>query len=404
MRRVVVTGLGAVSPCGNSKSEILENLEARNIAIVSSKLETTNFYGKVSEECLETLTKKEKRYMDKASQFAIIAAREAVTDSNIDFSIEESSKVGVSIGTAMGGFESLRRELVEPALHGLSAMSVLGMPKLLHNLIGTNISMEFGCQGGVFTYNSACASSAISIGEAANKIKNGELDIVIAGGVESCIFDEVFESFNKLGALSKSNKINEASIPFSNKRTGFVLSEGASILILEDYEHALSRGAEIYCELTGYGYSSDAKSLVSPDRDGIVRCLKNTLRNAGIKPEEVEYINAHGTSTEANDMVEAQAIEEVFGIGKNSPYVASTKSIHGHLLGAAGSLEAMICCLMISKGSLFPQINVKNEDIDQSINLNLLLDDLVEYNGGAVMSNSFAFGGINASLIFSKLA
>lgn len=404
MRRVVITGLGVISPCGNSQGKVLEKLCSGEIALTPSNLQTANFYGKVNENCLEVLTKKEKRYMDKASQFALLASREAVADSNLDLSSEAPSSIGVSIGTAMGGFESLRRELVEPALHGLSSMSVLGMPKLLHNLIGTNISMEFGCTGGIFTYNSACASSAISIGEGANKIKNGELDIVIAGGVESCIFDEVFESFNKLGALSKADKLNEATIPFSRKRTGFILSEGASILILEEYEHALSRGAKIYCELTGYGYSSDAKSLVSPDFEGITQCLRNAIKNANIAPEEIEYINAHGTSTEANDKVEAQAIEEIFGLDDNSPYVASTKSIHGHLLGAAGALEALICCLAISQGKLFPQINVKESDIEPSMNINLLLDEIAPYKGGAIMSNSFAFGGINASLIFSKLA
>lgn len=401
MKRVVITGIGGVTPCGNSKEEILRNIEEKKLGIEPSHLETASFYGKVDPSCLESLTKKQKRYMDKASQFAYLATKEAIIDSKLDQAdIEDAT---IYVGTSMGGFETLFYELTESAKNGLDKMTVLGIPKSLHNMVGTNISIEFGIKGGIFTYNSACASSAMAIGEAFSKIRNGDATVCVTGGTESCIIDQVFESFNRLGALSTSTDLNKASIPFSSERQGFVLSEGASFLILEEYEHAIKRNADIYCEISGYGTSSDAKSLVSPDLTGIKKCIENSLMDAQLSPNDIEYINAHGTSTVANDVTETKAISEIFLEKGSSPLISSTKSFHGHLLGAAGAMEALLCTLMIRTEKLFSQRNVTQDKIDESMNgLNFILDGDANYQGGAILSNSFAFGGINVSLVFSK--
>ena len=403
MRRVVITGIGVISPCGNSVDELYQSLITGFSGIVPSEVQNANFLAQVNNECLNKLSKKEKRYLDRTAQFALLASREAVVDSDLNFEELDSNRVGISFGTSMGGYGTLREETINSKLQGLDSLNVLGMPKSLHNLIGTNISMEFNCKGGVFTYNTACASSSIAIGEGYRKIQAGELDVVIAGGSESCIYDEVLESFNKLGALSKSEKLEEASIPFATKRSGFVLGEGSAILILEDYEHALSRNAHIYCEINGYSVTSDAKSLVAPDFEGISLCLDKAIKRAKLLPSDIEYINAHGTSTEANDRIESKAIKTIFKDSVEKPFVSSTKSLHGHLLGAAGALEALICCLIIDNEVIFPQINMSESDVDKDVDLNLLLEKVVPYRGGSIMSNSFAFGGANSTLIFSKL-
>lgn len=212
-----------------------------------------------------------------------------------------------------------------------------------------------------------------------------------------CIVEQVFASFLRLGAISQSDAIDRASLPFSKHRAGFVLSEGAAILVLEEYEHAVARNANIYAEILGYGTSSDARSLVAPDLEGIKLCINRALEDAQLCPEEIEYINAHGTGTQANDVTEGRALSQIF---RNNPYVSSSKSMHGHLLGAAGALEIAVCCMMIKNNVLLPQINVAKEDVDDELrNLNLLLDKPIKYSGNPVMTNSFGFGGDNASII-----
>lgn len=398
MKRVVVTGLGSVSPCGNTNEEILSTIKNQNQCFVKSKFDVVEFYGEVSEDYKTNFNKKQIRYMDKVSQLAFCAGEAAVLDSRLNLSELNKVRCGISIGTSMGGFQTLHTELTESALYGLEKISLLGMPKLLHNMIGANLSIAFDFKGGVFTYNNACASSATAIGEAYNKIQRNEFDVLLAGGAESCISEQVFKSFHRLGAMSTSKNIDEASIPFSKARSGFVLSEGSAVLVLEEYEHAIARDAPIYCEIKGYATTSDASSLVAPNTDGITRCMEEALHDAEIEAHEVEYINAHGTGTQANDLVEAKAINRIF----SSPFVSSTKSIHGHLLGAAGAFEALLCCLMIKNKQLFPQSNVSYADVDPEINLNLLLSKSIEYECGYILSNSFAFGGSNVSLVFSK--
>lgn len=399
MNRVVVTGIGMITPAGIGKLKNWEKIYCLENCLSDSSIEGTYFNGLINEEYKNVLTTKQIRYMDKVSQIGLLASREAVKDSKINIEDVRGENMAIFIGTAVGGMESLSRELNESTKHGLKKISVMGMPKLLSNMIGTNLSIEFKITGGSYTFVSACASGAVAIGEAVKKIRFGEVKAALAGGSEACAIPQVLESFKRLGAVSTNNDINKASIPFSKDRSGFVLSEGAAILVLEEYEHAKKRGAKIYAEIAGYGSSSDGVSLIAPDADGIELCIKRALEDAEISEKEVEYINAHGTSTNLNDKVESKVIENVF---KSKPYVSSTKSIIGHTLGAAGAIEAALCCLMIDNKKLIPTINLEEENVDEEININLLLKK-ENYNGGAILSNSFAFGGNNASLVFKSL-
>lgn len=393
-KRVVVTGIGVICPSGNNLGETWDALLKGKCAFSQSKYPQVHFYGEVDHNYSNSLSKKEIRYMDKTSQFAVLAAREAVGDSKLDI---EKEKAIICIGSAMGGMETLTYEIGESAKEGMNKITVLGMPKLLSNMISSNISIDFGISGGAYTYNSACASSAIAFGEAYKKLQYGEVTVALAGGAESCIVEQVFASFLRLGAISQSDDIDRASLPFSKHRAGFVLSEGAAILVLEEYEHAVARNANIYAEVLGYGTSSDARSLVAPNLEGIKLCINRALEDAQLCPEEIEYINAHGTGTQANDVTEGRALSQIF---RNNPYVSSSKSMHGHLLGAAGALEIAVCCMMIKNNVLLPQINVAKEDVDDELrNLNLLLDKPIKYSGKPVMTNSFGFGGDNASII-----
>ncbi len=393
-KRVVITGLGTISSCGNNLKETWQSLYDGKCCFSKSRFPEVNYYGKVDNNFNSALNKKQKRYMDRTSQLAVLAAREAVVDSGLD--IEKENAI-ICIGTSMGGMETLAYEVGEAAKEGMHKMTVLGMPKLLSNMISSNISIDLNINGGSYTYSIACASSAYAIGEAYRKIQYGEASVAVAGGSESCVVEQVFTSFVRLCAISQSDDIDKISIPFSKNRSGFTLSEGAAILILEDYDHAIARNAHIYAEVLGYGASSDAKSLVSPDIDGIKNCMDRALKDAALDSDEIEYINAHGTGTKANDMVEGTAICQMF---PHRPYVSSSKSMHGHLLGAAGALELVACCMMIENKKLLPQINVSEEDVDDELKgLNLLLDKPIAYSGGALMSNSFGFGGNNASLV-----
>lgn len=399
MKRVVVTGIGMITPAGIGTEENWSNIEKLKNCLSKSNIEGTNFNGLISDEYKKSLTSKQIRYMDKVSQIAVLAAKEAINDSRINIDEIGGDKVAIFIGTAVGGMESLSRELNESTKHGLEKISVLGMPKLLSNMIGTNISIESNINGGSYTFVSACASGAVAIGEAIKKIRYGEIKVALAGGSEACALPQVLESFKRLGAVSTNDDINKASIPFSKNRSGFVLSEGAAILVLEEYEEAIMRGATIYAEIAGYGSSSDAVSLIAPDENGIELCIKNALKDANISHEEIEYINSHGTSTILNDKIESKVIYKIFN---KKPLVSSTKSIIGHALGAAGAIEAGLCCLMIKNKTLIPTINLEEDNIDEDVNVNLLLEKR-DYNGGTILSNSFAFGGNNASLVFKAI-
>lgn len=399
MNRVVVTGIGMITPAGIGVDKNWSNIENLKNCLSNSKIEGINFNGLISDDYKKGLTSKQIRYMDKVSQIAVLAAEEAISDSKINIDEIGTDNIAIFIGTAVGGMESLSRELNESTKYGLEKISVFGMPKLLSNMIGTNISIENKINGGSYTFVSACASGAVAIGEAIKKIRYGEIKVALAGGSEACALPQVLESFKRLRAVSTNDDIDKASIPFSKDRSGFVLSEGAAILVLEEYEEARSRGATIYAEIAGYGSSSDGVSLVAPDENGIEKCIRKALKDANISHEEIEYINAHGTSTILNDKIESKVIDKIFD---KKPLVSSTKSIIGHTLGASGAIEAGLCCLMIKNKKLIPTINLEEDNIDEDINVNLLLDKR-EYSGGAILSNSFAFGGNNASLVFKSV-
>ena len=399
-KRVVITGLGTINPCGNTKDETWNALLEGKCGFIESKFPSIKYYGKVNEQFNSQLTKKEIRYMDRTSQLAVLVSREALLDSGITQGELHKKETIICFGTSIGGAETFGIEVRKFYESGIGKMNFVGIPKLLSNMMSSNISIDLGINGPAYTYCSACGSSTIAIGEAYRKIQYGDADIALAGGGEGAILDFVLASFGKLGVLSKGSTIDTAAVPFSKKRTGFVPGEGAAMLVLEEYESAVKRGADIYCEVIGYGATSDALSLLTPSLEGVARCMQKALQDANIQEDEVEYINAHGTSCEVSDLAEGKAISQMF---HKQVAVSSTKSMHGHLLGGTGALEAVLCSLMIKKEILLSQINVKPDDVDQEFGtLNLLLDQNKPYMGGAVMSNTFGFGGVNATLIFNK--
>lgn len=400
MKRVVVTGIGIVSPNGVCKNEVWENISNLHNGLTKSEIPGANFIGLVNKQYDSELNSKEKRYMDKSAQLAIVSSREAIADANISITQENCEDISVHIGSSIGGASTLVDEFGTAALEGANKMTMLGIPKALINMVSSNISIDLGIKGEALAYSNACASGTIAIGEAFRKIQHGEKKVILAGGTEACAMAEILNPFRKLRALSGGKTLNEASVPFSRYRSGFVLSEGAAMLILEEYEHAIEREADIYCEINGYGSSADAKSLLAPDLKGIKRCIENAINDAKINHNDVEYINAHGTSTKINDYTEAKALEEIF---PNMPLVSSTKSLHGHSLGAAGAIEAAICSMMIKNNLLIPTINVNPNDVDVEIpSINFLLENTKSFKGGKVLSNSFAFGGHNATLVFGR--
>ena len=396
MKRVVVTGLGMVTSAGINKIETWRKVSSLECALKKSNFAKTNFNGLVDETFNSGLSTRDKKYMDKVTQFAIVATQEAMDDCGLVLKDDLNTNVAVFIGTSVGGIETFTEE----ALKELEKISVLSMIKSLPNMVAANLSMRHRVHGGAYTYSSACASGAVAIGEAFLKIKNGEIDCAIVGGSEACVTEQITESFKRLRILSSTTELNEACVPFSIRRSGFVLSEASAILVLESLESANERNAPIYAEIAGYGSTSDAHSLTSLDQGGIERCMKKAVNSAFLDITDIGYINAHGTATANNDKVEADAIKNIF---PNNPLVSSTKSILGHSLGASGAVEAALCCLMIKDGIIIPTINVRDEDVDPNIHANLLLNKTVPYGGLAILSNSFAFGGNNVSLLFKKL-
>lgn len=401
MNRVVVTGIGMVSPEGISKNENWENFINGKINFTKSIYPETKFYGQVNDEFKNQLSKKDLRYMDRVTQLGIVASDEAISDSGILSEQISNSEMCICIGSAAGGMETITNEIVDSVIKGMESLSLTGIPKMLSNMIGSNIAIKHKIKGPVFTYNSACASSTIAIGEAFRKIQYGDAKLALAGGSESLIVRQTIGSFEKLHSLSRNEDLEKASVPFSKYRNGFVLSEGSAMLILEDYEHAVKRNAKIYCEIIGYAATSDATSLVVPDFDGIKNCVVKALKNANVKSSEIEFISAHGTGTFANDKVESEVIRDVF---PNNPFVASTKSQLGHSMGAAGAMETAMVCQMIYNKKLIGQVNVSEEEVaDECKGINLLLNKNVDYKGGKIISNTFGFGGNNSCLVYDSV-
>jgi 3-oxoacyl-[acyl-carrier-protein] synthase II len=413
LKRVVVTGLGALTPIGNTKDEFWNALisgksGAAPITYFDTEKFKTKFACEVKNfEVTDFLNRKDARKMDKFSQYAMVASDEAIIDAKLNLDEVNKLRVGVIWGAGIGGLETFQTEVLNFASgDGTPRFNPFFIPKMIADIAPANISIKHGFMGPNYTTVSACASSANAMFDALNSIRLGHCDVIVTGGSEAAVTIAGMGGFNAMHALSTRNESMEtASRPFDGTRDGFVLGEGAGALVLEEYEHAKARGAKIYAELVGGGLSSDAYHMTAPHPDGIgvVAVMKNCLENAGLKPEDVDHINTHGTSTPLGDVAELKAISEVFGDHAKNININSTKSMTGHLLGAAGAIESIASILAMEHGIVPPTINhsVIDENIDPM--LNLTLNKAQKRDIKVAMSNTFGFGGHNACVVFKKI-
>ena len=417
LKRVVVTGLGALTPVGNTVAETWENLvNGVSGAGPITHFDVSNFKTQFACEVKnfnpnEHLDRKEARKMDLYTQYAIVAAKQAIEDSAMDLETINKEKVGVICGVGIGGLKSLEDELVSYALNKDLGpkFSPFLIPKMIADIASGHISIMYGFHGPNFTTVSACASSSNAIADAFNYIRLGKANVIVTAGAEAAICPVGVGGFNAMHALSTRNDDpTRASRPFSASRDGFVMAEGAGCLILEELEHAKARGAKIYAELVGAGLSADAHHLTAshPEGLGAILVMKNALEDAGMKPEDIDYINVHGTSTPVGDISEVKAIKEVFGEHAYKLNISSTKSMTGHLLGAAGVVEALACVLAVQNDIVPPTINHEEGDNDENIdyNLNFTFNKAQKREIRAALSNTFGFGGHNACVILKKYA
>ena len=407
-RRVVITGLGAITPIGNNIDSFWEGIKlGKNGIDEISLFNAENLKVKMAAEVKDFdpsnfIDKKEAKRMDRYTQFAVIAAEESIKDSNLDFNTLNRERIGVMFGSGIGGLCTIESQIRTLVAKGPNRVSPLTIPMAISNMASGTIAIKHGILGSTLSLTSACATSTHCIGEAYRSIKDGYLDIVVAGGAEASICEFGIAGFQSLTALSRSEDRNRASIPFDKERNGFVMGEGAGSLILEDLDSALKRGAKIYAEVIGYGSTCDAYHITSPclDGDGAYRAMRDALIDADISTDKISYINAHGTSTEINDKVETLAIKKALGDNYMNAYVSSTKSMTGHLLGAAGAIEAIVSIKSLQDNFVPATINYVNEDED--CDLNLVVNKGKESNVEYTMSNSLGFGGHNGTLIFKK--
>ena len=415
LRRVVVTGLGAVSPIGNDVPTLWENAVngvsgAGPITRFDSYLFKTQFACEVKEwEPTSCIDRRDVRKIDVHTQFGIAAAVEAVADSGLQFEQEDRYRIGVIYGEGVGGLIALEDEVCEYALNKENGprFSPFLIPKIITDITSGIISIRYGLKGPNYATTSACASSTNAIIEAYDQIRLGRADVIVAGGAEAAICQLGVGGFNSMHALSTRNDDPKgASRPFSKSRDGFVVGEGAACLILEEYEHAVARGAKIYAEIVGTGLTADAYhiTLPHPEGEGAYRVMKSVLDEAGLLPEDVDYINVHGTSTPAGDIVEAKAIKNLFGEHAYKLNISSTKSMTGHLLGAAGAIEALLTVLAIKNDVVPPTINHADGDEDPNIDygMNFTFNKAQKRTINVAISNTFGFGGHNASIAFKK--
>jgi 3-oxoacyl-[acyl-carrier-protein] synthase II len=412
LKRVVVTGIGALTPIGNNIQEYWEGLSqgksgAAPITYYNTEKFKTKFACEIKNfDFSNYFDRKEVRRLDKFAQYALIASDEAIADSQMDLDTIDKLRVGVIWGAGIGGLETFQQEVLNYAQgDGTPRFNPFFIPKMIADIAPGNISIKHGFMGPNYTTVSACASSANAIIDALNYIRMGYSDVIVTGGGEAAVTEAGMGGFNAMHALSTRNESPEtASRPFDATRDGFVLGEGAGALILEDYEHAKARGAKIYAEVAGGGLSSDAYHMTAPHPEGIgvIAVMKNCLRNAGINPEEVDAINTHGTSTPLGDVAELKAIKEVFGDHAKNININSTKSMTGHLLGAAGAIEAIASILAMKHSLVPPTINHSTVDENIDPELNLTLNKAQERDVKIAMSNTFGFGGHNACVIFKS--
>ena len=413
LKRVVVTGLGALTPIGNNKDDYWNALVAGKSGCAPvTYFDTEHFKTKFACELKnynvsDFFDRKEARKTDKFAQYAMVASDEAIIDAKLDLDTINKFRVGVIWGAGIGGIDTFQTEVTNFATgNGTPRFNPFFIPKMIADIAPGNISIKHGFMGPNYTTVSACASSANAIIDALNYIRLGHCDIIVTGGSEATINEAGMGGFNAMHALSTRNESPEtASRPFDATRDGFVLGEGAGALVLEEYEHAKARGAKIYAELVGGGLSSDAYHMTAPHPEGIgvTAVMKNCLENAGLKPEDVDAINTHGTSTPLGDVAELKAITRVFGGHAKNININSTKSMTGHLLGAAGAIEAIASILSMQHGIVPPTINHTTVDENIDPNLNLTLNKAQKRKVNVAMSNTFGFGGHNACVVFKAL-
>ena len=417
LKRVVVTGLGAVTPVGNTPEETWENLVAgKSGAAPITLFDASNFKTQFACEVKglnfnEYIDRKEARKMDRYTQLALVAATQAVADSKIDAEGIDKNRVGVIFGVGIGGIKTFEDEVKYYGVHEADGpkFNPFFIPKMIADIASGQISIKYGFHGPNYTTTSACASSTNALADAFNVIRLGKASAIVAGGAEAAICACGVGGFNAMHALSTRNDDPEhASRPFSASRDGFIMGEGAGCLILEELEHAKARGAKIYAEMVGEGMSADAHHITAshPEGLGAILVMKNALEDAGLKPENIDYINVHGTSTHVGDISEAKAIKEVFGESAYKLNISSTKSMTGHLLGAAGAVEAMATVLAVKNDIVPPTINHVEGDNDEELdyNLNFTFNKAQKREVRAAISNTFGFGGHNACVVFKKYA
>ncbi len=408
-RRVVITGMGTVNALGLNAEQFWSGLLAGKSGVVPiTKFDTENFTTKIAAEIQnyapeEHFDKKEVRKIDPYAQYALVCAREAISNSGLNFENENTSRIGVIVGSGIGGMLSFESEMTKLITQGPRRVSPYFIPQMISDIAAGHISMEFGLKGPNYATVSACATSGHAIGVATMAIQRGDADIIVAGGSEAAITPMGIAGFNSMKALSTRNDDPAtASRPFDLNRDGFVMGEGAGIIILEDLEHALARGAKIWAEMAGVGFTADAHHLTAPapGGEGAVRAMRQCMEDGDLKPDEIDYVNAHGTSTPYNDKNETEAIKTVFGERAYDMAISSTKSMTGHMLGAAGAVELIATIMAIHESKVPPTINY--ETPDPECDLNYTPNKAAERELKAAVSNTFGFGGHNACLSVKK--
>lgn len=410
MRRVVVTGMGAITPIGLSVNEFWEGVKNSKVGIQPiSKFDASEFKAKVAAEVNGFVAKdfmepKAAKRMELFSQYAVAAAKEAMEQAGLDMEKEDPFRVGTAVGSGTGSLQAIARNHSRLVEKGPNRMEPLVVPMMISNMACGNVSIMFGLKGKSINVVTACATGTHNIGEAFRTIQYGDADVMIAGGTEASVTPIGVGGFAALTALNTTEDCSRASIPFDKDRAGFVLGEGAGVVVLEELEHAKKRGAKILAELVGYGATSDAYHITSPAEDGMgaANAMIYAMRDAGIEPKDVDYINAHGTSTHHNDLFETRAIKIAMGDAQNDVLVSSTKSMVGHLLGAAGGIEFITCVKSIEDGYIHENVGLCEVEDEEEFSLNYVKDHGVSKDVNVCMTNSLGFGGHNATLVVKK--
>ena len=407
-RRVVVTGLGAVTPIGNTVPEFWQGIREGRVGIGEiTRFDTESFKVKLAAEvrdfdAAERMEPKAAKRMERFSQYAVAAAKEAFADADLHLEEEDPFRAGVIVGSGIGSLETVENEYAKILKGNVKRVAPLMVPKMISNMAAGNISIQLGLRGKCTNVVTACASGTHCIGDAFRAIQYEDADIMLAGGAESCICPTGVAGFQALTALTEETDPARASIPFDKDRSGFVLGEGAGVVVLEELQHALARGARIYAELVGYGATGDAFHITSPSEDGsgAAKAMELAIKEGGVRPSEVDYINAHGTATHHNDLYETRAIKAAFGEAAKDVVINSTKSMIGHLLGAAGGVEFVVCAKAVEENYIHQTVGTR--ETDEECDLNYAIGVPVEKEVRYALTNSLGFGGHNASLLLKK--